>query len=99
MPRATKLEEYKVLVLSTAHLGTNDIIFLNLLSRDNDEWMVMSREPGYFIKLHEDLNDNKQFFISHTMEKIIKFAHDNDYRMIEFDRDGPIVTLFQQFVG
>ena len=92
---ATAVETYKVMALSTAHLTEDDIRILTEEANDSDEWMVMQREPGFFIKLYADESDlNYTHGHSQTLKQIIRYAVSHGYEMIEFDRDAAIVSMF-----
>ena len=89
------METYSVLALSTGHLTKEDNALLHGITHHHPHaldhqfyGMVMSREEGYFIKLYEEdyLNEAAEF--SPTLHKIIKYAHTEGHRMIEFDRDA-----------
>lgn len=87
-------ETYKALAVSTAHLTPEDIIILQQEAADSEEWMVMAREPGFFIKLYDEVDANLHHGHSESIKKIIEYAVNQGFRMIEFDRDASELELF-----
>jgi hypothetical protein len=79
------MESYKCLAISTAHITKLDSNRLSDLSGTSS--MIFKRETGFFMKLYEgsSLNCKKQY--SKELNKIIRWAIKNDYRMIEIDCD------------
>ena len=91
-------ETYNVLALSTAHLSPEDLDILQKEAEDPDEWMVMSREPGFFIKLYcDDTEKNLRDGYSDTIIEIIKYACTKGFQMIEFDRDAAVCGKFPTY--
>jgi len=99
------LEQYKATVLSTSHLTPEDITQLSDAASDPDEWMVMERTPGYFIKLYapdpesdpHSPTSNLRHGHSSSLKTILKWAETEGYRLIEFDRDAPTSAIFPLF--
>ena len=88
-------EEYKVVTLSTGHLTERDRDLLQEAADDQDETMVISRVYGFFIKLYPDLEpSNFRHGHSESIKEIIRWAHSNGYRMIEFDCDAAMLPQF-----
>ena len=91
------IEEYKVLVLSTEHLTQDDFDILDGMIFTN---MVMSRDTGYFVKLYSEQCYNTDAYeaLSPSFAKIVQYASDNKFGMIEFDSDAPAQPgLFKTF--
>lgn len=90
-----KVESYKALAVCTGHLPQDDMGML----KDSRSNMIMERDTGFFVKLYDDLECNlKEFFLmSDEFNKIISFAFDNGYRLIEFDRDVDLYPDWKSF--
>ena len=98
--KQSQVETYTVMVLSTAHLTPQDTEVLSEQAKNPDEWMIMEREPGFFIKLYAfaDHEGDNRFSHSETLKNIIRYALANGHQMIEFDRDAvEMVDLFPVF--
>jgi hypothetical protein len=56
-----QVESYKVMALNTSHLTKEDLATLTREANDPEQYMVLSREPGFFIKLYtgEFININE----------------------------------------
>jgi len=83
-------ETYRAIALSTAHLSGSDIQLLEKLSEDSEEWMVFNREPGFLLKLYDEIEHNLNHSYSVTLNVIITMASLDGVRLIEFDRDVEI---------
>jgi len=90
-------EDYKVVVLSTAHLTEEDRDALAEAVADGEQ-MVLQRETGFYLKLYpEDTPDNFRHGHSDSIKNIIRWAHQAGYRMIEFDCDAAVMQGFPVF--
>jgi len=90
-----ELETYKAMALSTAHLTEKCRNALELQSGGSSQ--VMSREYGFFIKLTESHLDLDIGDGGTEIRNIIQFANNNDFQLIEFDRDAEVLDLFPAF--
>ncbi len=84
-------ETYICIVLSTSHLTKKDLARLNEMVDDHENWMVMGRPPGFFIKLYEDLSHNLYPDMSDTFYQAVKGAYRMGARMIEYDCDAQCI--------
>ena len=97
IPNIMKFEQYKVVVMSTAHLTEDDTNSLTQAILDGES-MVLERDSGYFIKLYcDNLPDNYRHGHSDSIKAIIQWAFRNEFSMIEFDRDADIIEQFQVY--
>ena len=85
-------EQYRCVALSTAHIKKVDLMALDRQSED--EQMVLVRDTGYFIKLYEEEDYNCHSSYSLRLNVLIRKAHMAGFRMIELDRDAPILDNF-----
>jgi hypothetical protein len=90
-------ESYKVLVLSTAHLRDYDIQRLTHKARDPENNMVMERDTGFFVKLYDNLDYDQDEKQSLNFNVIVATAHNEGFRMLEFDRDAPVYDDFSSY--
>lgn len=93
---------YTVVVMSTAHLTTEDCAAIERSIADGEQ-MALKRDYGYFIKLHTDpafkeaFESNNRHGASQTIKDIIQWAVREGFTMIEFDRDADIIPEFPTF--
>lgn len=100
-PVGGRLDEYRAIALSTAHITEADRDELAAAATDGDT-MVLMRESGFFIKLYEETEDgdgqsNYRHGVSESIKQIIRWAYNAGYRMIEFDSDAPFLEGFQTY--
>ncbi len=102
----TKLEEYKVLAINSGHITRSDAALLSSMTHSHPHTlihpfknMIMERDAGYFIKLYDEEVDDSQFVgFSESLIKILKYAHQEGFRMIEIDCDAKqYPELFETF--
>lgn len=98
------LETYKVMVVYTGHITKDDNDLLHSLTHRHPHAlehplrnMIMDRDTGYFIKLYDELELNLCPEHSSSFNKLIKWAFNNGFRMIEIDCDGPAYDMFETF--
>lgn len=98
------LEHYRTLCLSTAHIRVKDREVLGEMAGDCG--MVMARDYGYFLKLYGNaeslpsyftLKDGTKLLPSPELQTLLYWALDKGFRMIELDRDAPVVSTLPQF--
>jgi len=90
-------ESYKVVVLSTSHLSKKDVEALDHAISDGDN-MVLKRMTGFFIKLYpSNTASNFRHGHSESIKKLISWALNKGYQMIEFDCDGNLVPQFPTY--
>lgn len=82
-------ELYQCIALSTAHIKPSTCDYLEDSSIDHP-FSVMTREEGYFIKLHELVKENLDENTPDELAHLVKFALDLDCRLIELDRDAKV---------
>lgn len=84
------LEISKMLTLSTAHIKKSTADFLN----DSDGTGLISymkKEFGWFIYLNTEYIKEIASSIPEDLERVIKFAQDNDCLWLCLDRDGNLI--------
>lgn len=84
-------ETYTCLCVSTGHLTETDAKVMEAYANDRLNWMVTSREPGFFMKLYDNREGNHYAELSDTANDLIAYAFDKGHRLIEIDRDGPVL--------
>tara|TARA_R110001599_G_scaffold350659_2_gene581138 strand:- start:69 stop:347 length:279 start_codon:yes stop_codon:yes gene_type:complete len=89
------METYQVIALSTSHIEQADNNALRIAAFQTN--MVMERESGFFIKLYmNDLAGNIRGDYSPSLCKVIEFAFNNNFEMIELDSDAQIIQELDQ---
>ena len=89
------METYQVIALSTSHIEEDDTGALRIAAFQTN--MVMERESGFFIKLYmNDLAGNLRGDYSPSLCKVIEFAFNNDFQMIELDSDAEAIPELEQ---
>jgi len=79
-------DQYKTLCVSTSHLTRTDMQALEVLANDIDCNMIAGRDTGWFVKLYEEPQYNKEYSgCSEYFHHILITSLNNGYRMIEFD--------------
>lgn len=94
--KAMGAETYPVLALSTGHMTFKDSQYLDVLANTGSN-MVMTRESGYFIKLYageDELEMNLNVHYSPFLTRVITFAYESGFELIEFDTDAPVIEEF-----
>lgn len=91
------LETYQVVVLSTAHLTQSGRKELDKRGHTPTDGMVFVREEGFFIKLYEFNSDNEKNVRDENLQFVLRWALKQEFRMIQFDRDGPICDALPEF--
>lgn len=90
------METYSVLATSTGHITLADNGALKSAGFKTN--MVMTRNTGYFIKLDQD---NKAANIrddySYSLKKLIEFAFEQGFGMIELDCDAEVLEGFDLY--
>lgn len=87
------METYSVLAASTGHIELADNGALRVAASQTG--MVMARHTGYFIKLYQnDKAANIRPGYSSSLQKLIEFAHDKGFGMIELDCDAETLEGF-----
>ncbi|WP_305843182.1 hypothetical protein [Photobacterium leiognathi] len=102
-------DQYRVIGISTEHLSTNDMAYLDHIARmENDEnaaWdgvpfaFVGKRQEGYFVKMYEqlDFENSKITLPQDQLQHIALTALKAGYRMIEFDCDADSYEQFKSY--
>ena len=89
------METYQVIALSTSHIEEDDTGALRIAAFQTN--MVIERESGFFIKLYmNDLAGNLRGDYSPSLCKVIEFAFNNDFQMIELDSDAEAIPELDQ---
>tara|TARA_A100001391_G_scaffold185236_1_gene153724 strand:- start:500 stop:778 length:279 start_codon:yes stop_codon:yes gene_type:complete len=87
------METYSVLALSTGHIEESDNVALKAAAYQTN--MVMVRNSGYFIKLYQDEKaSNIRPSYSYSLQKLIEFALDKGFGMIELDSAAEALEEF-----
>jgi hypothetical protein len=98
LPDPKAVETYVVVAMSTGHLTKEDEAALTLASDDPEENMLMKRDTGFLLKLMGPATEyDMRHGHSETFLRIIRWANTAGFRMIEFDRDAPVMSCFQCF--
>lgn len=90
------IEVYSTMAISTGHMTFDDSRYLDR----SENSMVMKRDTGFFIKLYTgeyDLDKNFSDHYSNALKKVIKYAVEGGFELIEFDEAGPVIELFTVF--
>lgn len=89
------MEIYQFIALSTSHIEEDDNGALRIAAFQTN--MVMERESGFFIKLEtEDLAGNLRSDYSPSLCKVIDFAFNNNFELIELDSDAEAIPELDQ---
>ena len=89
------METYQVVALSTSHFEQDDSGALRIAAFQTN--MVMERESSFFLKLHmDDLAGNIRSDYSPSLRKVIEFAYNNGFQMIELDSDAGVIQELDQ---
>lgn len=92
----TDMETYSVLAVSTGHITLADNGALKVAGYQTN--MVMTRSTGFFIKLHQDnREENIRDDYSPSLNKLIEFAFDKGFGMIELDCDAEVLEGFDLY--
>jgi len=100
-----KLEIYRVLVLSTAHVTFEDNEKLTELALEDpadQDYSVLDTGYGWLVQvLQQFTSEQKQAYremgMSPEFVKLLDFAAQNDIQWLHFDRDGNAYEEFPQF--
>ena len=94
-PFLSARDTYRVVAVSTGHLTSSDMRYLEGVSkyvvdteRDN---MVMARDTGWFIKLYDEPEYNQRVGLSIAANELLKLAHMAGFKMVEFDSEAEVV--------
>lgn len=93
-PFLSARDTYRVVAVSTGHLTSSDMRYLESVSvrEPNRDNMIMSRDSGWFIKLYdEDDMYNHREGLSIAANEILRLAYMAGYRMVEFDSDAEVI--------
>ena len=98
---------YKYMDLSTAHYTSEDQEWLQRYTSNNVTlpMRVIPHEYGYWINVSEDLIDKFEEHIakleavnfSTAFIRVYQYAHENNCRWINFDRDADIDPILETF--
>lgn len=99
-------DRYNCVCVSTAHLTPHDReAALPILAAETN--MVAERDTGFFVKLYEDADYydpeapgaeyNKFRILSQQALTILRDAHSAGYRMVEFDADADVYSVYPEF--
>jgi hypothetical protein len=92
------VDQYKTLCVSTAHLTPDDMEAIEVLAKDIDCNMITGRDTGFFVKLYEEPEYNKEYSgCSDHFHHILISAFNNGYRMVEFDSQAEKYDYFPLF--
>lgn len=80
-------ESYSAVAISTGWLSDADRCILDDMAKRSISNMVLVRDSGWFIKLYEELELNINPEYSAELRLIITKAHQDGFRLIEFDCD------------
>lgn len=90
-------DQYKCIGISTGHLTPHDIEQLRHLAARDDFQMVMERDTGFMVKLHEESEYFADDPYSDNLLGILMSVHQAGYRLVEFDSDATIMPDMEFF--
>lgn len=92
------METYKAVALSTGHLRESDAKALSFLV--GTDQLIMERDTGFFVKLMVDTENkgiNARPELSPEFNRIIQWASEKGFALIEFDGAAETVDIFPTF--
>ena len=89
------METYQVIALSTSHIEEDDTSALCIAAFQTN--IVMERESSFFITVYmNDVAGNLSGDYSPSLCKVIEFAFNNNFEMIELDSDAEAIPELDQ---
>ncbi len=85
-PLSSTAEQYRVLMVSTAHLSKSDCVAIQKLAEDCKCNMIMGRDTGWYVKLFDDPTSNQDYEgMSENFHTLLRAVLAAGFMMIEFD--------------
>lgn len=89
------METYQAIALSTSHIERSDAVALNLAGKQTE--MVFERDSGYLIKLYtDDLALNIRSDYSPSLKRVVEFAYERNFALIELDVAAEVLDELHQ---
>lgn len=89
-------ENYRVVVMSTAHLTESDNETLTTCA-SNGVQAVLHKQSGFIVTVYENDTYNERMFGSETLKNIILWAKNAGFSKIEFNCDANVLPQFPAF--
>ena len=90
------MEISKMITLSTGHLPLVEFTSLHL-DQDCSFNYIQYKFGAILTVMDDDEDDEKTIEFFPSLWKIIQYARANEIRWINFDQDGPVEDMFEEF--